>query len=77
MRQSSVIFGALFVAFIVFITVRGELPAYLGALFPKKSGSSGGGLFGGLGSFGGIGSILGGSGGSSIVDGLSGAMAGG
>jgi hypothetical protein len=32
MRQSSVIFFFLFAAFIVFITQRGELPAYLGLL---------------------------------------------
>ena len=68
MRQSSIIFGALFVAFIVFITVRGELPNYIGVLFPKSGGSSGassGDLLGSAGSmFGGLGSIFG-SGGSS------------
>lgn len=32
MQQSNVIFGALFLAFIVFITVRGELPTYLSLL---------------------------------------------
>jgi len=32
MNQSTVIFGVLIFAFIVFITVRGELPAYLSVL---------------------------------------------
>lgn len=32
MSQSSVIAGALVLAFVVFITVRGELPGYLGVL---------------------------------------------
>jgi len=40
LRQSSIIFGALFAAFIVYITVRGELPKYLQALFPKSGGSA-------------------------------------
>ncbi len=29
MQQSNVIFGALLIAFIVFITLRGELPTYI------------------------------------------------
>ncbi len=32
MQQSNVIFGAIFLAFIVFITVRGELSTYLSLL---------------------------------------------
>jgi hypothetical protein len=30
--QSNYIFGALFVAFLVFVTSRGELPTYIGLL---------------------------------------------
>ena len=50
MRQSNVIFGTLIFAFIVFITMRGQLPAYLD-LFKskppeKKSASSGSDFFG-------------------------------
>lgn len=69
MRQSSIIFGALFVAFIVFVTVRGELPAYIAALLPRSSGGagsaapSGGGLLGSIGSA--FGGLFGGSSGSS------------
>lgn len=45
MTQSNVIAGALAIAFVIFITVRGELPDYI-HLFtvkadPKKSGSGG------------------------------------
>lgn len=40
MRQSNVIFATLLFAFIVYITIRGQLPAYLD-LFRGK-GSSGG-----------------------------------
>jgi hypothetical protein len=29
MSQSTVIVGALFIAFVVFITLRGELPSYI------------------------------------------------
>jgi len=32
MDQSTKIFGALFIGFMVFITMRGELPKYLGVL---------------------------------------------
>lgn len=32
MSQSNAIFGALFIAFIVFVTVRGELPTYINLL---------------------------------------------
>jgi len=32
MSQSTVLFGVLIFAFIVFVTVRGELPAYLSVL---------------------------------------------
>lgn len=47
MRQSNFIFGALAVAFVVFITTRGSLPTYLSVLFgtaaapaaPEKSAS--------------------------------------
>lgn len=39
MQQSSVIFFYLFVAFVVYITQRGELPTYLGLLLasPPKA----------------------------------------
>jgi hypothetical protein len=38
-NQSTIIFGFLFAAFLVFITQRGELPIYLGFLLtsPKKA----------------------------------------
>lgn len=42
MRQSSVIFFYMFAAFLIFITMRGELPVYMGFLLvpPKqKTGS--------------------------------------
>jgi hypothetical protein len=32
MNQSNVIFGAILIAYIVFITMRGELPIYMGLL---------------------------------------------
>lgn len=60
MSQSSVIFGALFVGFLVYITMRGELSQY-GAAFagtaqgPSQSGSSSSG-----GNGGGIAGVLGG-----------------
>lgn len=38
MQQSNVIFGAILIAFIVFITVRGELPAYLSLLRGSSNG---------------------------------------
>jgi hypothetical protein len=38
-RQSTVIFGSLVFAFIVYITLRGQLPDYL-ALFSSKPSSS-------------------------------------
>jgi hypothetical protein len=44
MRQSSVIFFFLFIAFLIFITQRGELPVYLGLLLmspPTGSGAGG------------------------------------
>lgn len=40
MNQSSVIFGALFVAFLVFITLRGELPTYAGFLLSTPKGGA-------------------------------------
>jgi uncharacterized membrane protein YgcG len=64
MRQSTLTFGVLLFMFVVFITVRGQLPAYL-ALFKSKkvaakssnSSSGGGSTFqGGGGGFGGGGS---------------------
>jgi hypothetical protein len=68
MRQSTLTFGVLLFMFVVYITVRGQLPAYL-ALFKSKkpaaksSGSSnsfqgGGGGFGGSGSSGSWGDTL-------------------
>lgn len=41
MRQSNVIFGALAVAFVVFITSRGSLPTYMSVLFGTASGGTG------------------------------------
>lgn len=41
MSQSNFIFGALFVAFVVFITAKGELPIYLGFLTSKAQSGSG------------------------------------
>ena len=35
MRQSTIIFGSLLLAFVIYITLRGQLPAYLG-LFTGK-----------------------------------------
>lgn len=59
-RQSTIIFATLIVAFIIFITIRGDLPAWL-ALFTQKGtktdttvvatpapASSGGGFLSGL-----------------------------
>ena len=55
MRQSTIIFGTLLFSFIVYITLRGQMPEYLGlftakaksaqsaATTPQSSGSSGGG----------------------------------
>lgn len=37
MRQSTVIFGGLLAAFVIYITVRGQLPGYLN-LFSSNSG---------------------------------------
>lgn len=39
MRQSTVIFGVLIFAFVVYITMRGQLPAYL-ALFSSSNTST-------------------------------------
>lgn len=39
MRQSTIIFGAIVFAFIVYITLRGQLQSYL-SLFTKKSGET-------------------------------------
>jgi hypothetical protein len=44
MSQTSVIFFGLLVGFIVFITVRGELAAYLQVLGLSGGGSADGGL---------------------------------
>jgi hypothetical protein len=35
LQQSNLIFGMIFLGFIVFITMRGELPIYMGFLIPK------------------------------------------
>lgn len=43
MSQSNVIAACLFIAFIVFITMRGKLPAYLAALFGTNAASATGG----------------------------------
>lgn len=39
MQQSNAIFAFLFIAFLVFITMKGELPLYMGFLFGTSSGS--------------------------------------
>ena len=41
MNQSTIIFGYLFAAFVIFITMRGELPVYMGFLLstPKQPAS--------------------------------------
>jgi hypothetical protein len=36
-NQSNIIFGAAFVAYVIFITMRGELPIYLGLLLNTQS----------------------------------------
>lgn len=53
MDQSSVIFGALIIGFVVFVTMRGELPKYF-AVFIGGSSSSGPPGLGSLPSAGGI-----------------------
>jgi hypothetical protein len=55
--QSNVIFAYLLIAFIVFITVRGELPTYLGFLLGGTSSpvSQGGGGINAASIFGGVG----------------------
>lgn len=40
MRQSTIIFGVLLFAFLMYITLRGQLPAYL-ALFSARAGTAG------------------------------------
>lgn len=40
--QSNVIAACLFIAFIVFITMRGKLPQYLACLFGTNTGQAGG-----------------------------------
>lgn len=42
MQQSNFIFGALAVAFLVFITVRGSLPVYLSVIFGTAEAPSAG-----------------------------------
>lgn len=37
MRQSTIIFGSLLFAFIIYITLLGQLPSYLGLFSPKKN----------------------------------------
>lgn len=41
MNQSSAIFGAIFVSYFVFITMRSELPIYAGFLLSSPQGSGG------------------------------------
>lgn len=38
--NSNEIFAALAIAFVVFITVRGQLPAYMGLFVPQPAGGS-------------------------------------
>lgn len=40
MDQTNVIVGATIVAFIIFVTVKGELPAYMGFLLGATTGAS-------------------------------------
>lgn len=42
MNQSTTIFGFLAIAFLIFITQRGELPTYWGLLVKSPQGSSAG-----------------------------------
>ena len=78
-RQSTIIFATLIVAFIIFITVRGDLPSWL-ALFTQKgtkvtstvgtapAASSGGGILGTIGGLisGGLASLIPGGVGTAI-----------
>lgn len=41
MGQSSVIFAYLVIAFLVYITMKGELPTYMGFLFASRAGAAG------------------------------------
>lgn len=66
MSQSSILFGALFIGFLVYVTMRGELSQY-GAAF---MGTSSGGL-------GDVTNIMGGSGIGDMTGMLSGVMDGG
>lgn len=71
MPQSSVIFGALFIGFLVYITMKGELGAYGQAFFGTQAGPSTGdsSSSGGAGSLlGDVTSLVGGSGGGSSTD---------
>lgn len=43
MKQSTVIFGALVFGFVVYITLRGQLPAYLGLFNSSKTSVASGG----------------------------------
>jgi hypothetical protein len=43
MSQSNIIFGAIFIAYLIFITVRGEIPIYLGLLLRSPAQASGSG----------------------------------
>lgn len=62
MNQNSIIAFSLIVGFIVFITVRGELPAYLAVLGLGAGATSGtSNLLGGLTGLGGISSTIPGS----------------
>jgi hypothetical protein len=41
MSQSNVIFAAIFIAYLIFITVRGEIPIYLGLLLKSPAQTPG------------------------------------
>jgi hypothetical protein len=41
MSQSNIIFGAIFIAYLIFITVRGEIPIYLGLLLKSPAQNPG------------------------------------
>lgn len=59
MSQSGVIFFALLLAFIVFITQKGELPTYLGLLLLSPQGGAGaGGSSGGTASTAGLTKVI-------------------
>lgn len=41
MQQSSIIFGALFIGFLLYVTARGRLPAYVSLFWKGGTGNAG------------------------------------